>query len=41
MAETRLHDERGVIGRSVQSLLVEPAADLPMRGNVPAVEAGD
>ncbi|MDQ1455640.1 MAG: hypothetical protein QOH28_1260 [Actinomycetota bacterium] len=31
MAETRLHDERGVIGRSVQSLLVEPAAHRPMR----------
>jgi len=31
MAETRLHDERGVIGRSVQTLLVEPAAQLPMR----------
>ncbi len=31
MAETRLHDERGVIGRGVQSLLVEPAGNLPMR----------
>ena len=31
MAETRLHDENGVIGRGVQSLLVEPAADLPIR----------
>ena len=31
MAETRLHDERGVIGRGVQSLLVEAAVDLPMR----------
>ena len=31
MAETRLHDEVGVIGRGVQSLLVEPAANLPMR----------
>jgi hypothetical protein len=31
MAETRLHDERGVIGRGVQTLLVEPAAKLPMR----------
>jgi hypothetical protein len=30
MAQTRLHDERGVIGRSVQSLLVEPAAQRPM-----------
>jgi hypothetical protein len=27
MAETRLHDENGVIGRSVQSLLVEAAAE--------------
>ncbi len=31
MAETRLHDDRGVLGRSVQSLLVEPAVQLPMR----------
>ena len=31
MAETRLHDEAGVIGRGVQSLLVEPAVDLPIR----------
>jgi len=31
MADTRLHDEHGVIGRGVQSLLVEPAAQLPMR----------
>ncbi len=31
MAETRLYDENGVIGRGVQSLLVEPAANLPMR----------
>ena len=31
MAETRLHDEDGVIGRGVQSLLVESAVDLPMR----------
>jgi hypothetical protein len=31
MAETRLHDERGVIGRGVQSLLVEPVAQRPMR----------
>ena len=30
MAETRLHDERGVIGRSVQSLLVEPVAHRQM-----------
>jgi hypothetical protein len=30
MADTRLHDEHGVIGRGVQSLLVEPAAQLPM-----------
>lgn len=30
MADTRLFDERGVIGRGVQSLLVEPAAKLPM-----------
>jgi hypothetical protein len=30
MAETRLHDERGVIGRGVQSLLVEPATHLVM-----------
>ena len=31
MAETRLHDGSGVIGRSVQSLLVEPATRLPMQ----------
>ena len=31
MAETRLHDVSGVIGRGVQSLLVEPAVNLPMR----------
>jgi hypothetical protein len=31
MAETRLHDERGVIGRGVQALLVEPTAHRPMR----------
>jgi Thioesterase-like superfamily len=31
MAETRLHDEVGVIGRSVQSLLVEPVSQRPMR----------
>jgi hypothetical protein len=31
MAETRLHDERGVIGRAVQSLLVEPVAQRPMK----------
>jgi hypothetical protein len=31
MAETRLHDEVGVIGRGVQTLLVEQAANLPMR----------
>ena len=30
LAETRLHDERGVIGRAVQSLLVEPAGDRSM-----------
>ncbi len=30
MAETRLHDEHGVIGRGVQALLVEPAGNLPM-----------
>jgi hypothetical protein len=30
MAETRLHDERGVIGRGVQSLIVEPADRLVM-----------
>jgi hypothetical protein len=31
MAEARLHDGSGVIGRSVQSLLVEPATRLPMQ----------
>ncbi len=31
MAETRLHDGSGVIGCSVQSLLVEPATRLPMQ----------
>ena len=31
LAETRLHDERGVIGRAAQSLLVEPAAHRPMQ----------
>ena len=31
MAETRLHDEVGVLGRSVQSLLVEPVSQRPMR----------
>jgi hypothetical protein len=30
MADTMLHDERGVIGRGVQTLLVEPVAKLPM-----------
>jgi hypothetical protein len=30
MADTRLHDEHGVIGRGVQTLLVEPAAKLTM-----------
>jgi hypothetical protein len=30
MAETRLHDERGVIGRGLQSLLVEKATQLVM-----------
>jgi hypothetical protein len=30
MADTMLHDERGVIGRGVQTLLVEPAAKLTM-----------
>lgn len=36
MAETRLHDESGVIGRGVQSLLVEPAGNLPMHVRGPA-----
>jgi hypothetical protein len=31
MAESRLHDERGPIGRAVQTLLVERAADRVMR----------
>ena len=31
MAETRLHDEHGVLGRSVQTLLVEPAVDRVMK----------
>jgi len=30
MADTQLHDEHGVIGRGVQSLLVEPATKLAM-----------
>jgi hypothetical protein len=30
MADTRLHDEHGPIGRGVQSLLVEPASRLTM-----------
>jgi hypothetical protein len=30
MAESRLYDEHGVIGRAVQSLLVEPAIHRPM-----------
>jgi Thioesterase-like superfamily len=29
LAETRLHDEQGVIGRAVQTLLVEPVAERP------------
>jgi hypothetical protein len=37
MAESRLHDENGVIGRGVQSLLVEAAADLPMSNAVQRV----
>jgi Acyl-CoA thioesterase C-terminal domain/Acyl-CoA thioesterase N-terminal domain len=31
MAETRFHDEAGVLGRGVQSLLVEPAVNLRTR----------
>ena len=30
LAQTRLHDDHGVIGSALQSLLVEPAANLPM-----------
>jgi len=36
MAESRLFDERGVIGRGVQTLLVEKAANLPMSVPPPA-----
>lgn len=36
MAESRLHDERGVLGRAVQSLLVEPAIDRPMSMESPS-----
>ena len=32
MAESRLHDERGPLGRAVQSLLVEPASRLQFGG---------
>jgi hypothetical protein len=39
MADTRLHDERGVIGRGVQSLLVEPAGKLPMHVRRPGQDA--
>jgi hypothetical protein len=31
LAVSRLHDEHGVLGAAVQTLLVEPAADRPMR----------
>ena len=40
MADTRLHDERGVIGRGVQSLLVEAAGKLPMHVRRPEDRAG-
>jgi hypothetical protein len=40
MADTMLHDERGVIGRGVQTLLVEPAAKLPMHVQREQPEAG-
>ena len=36
MAESRLHDEQGALGRAVQSLLVEPAIDRPMSMELPA-----
>jgi hypothetical protein len=36
MAESRLHDERGALGRAVQSLLVEPAIDRPMSAELPS-----
>jgi hypothetical protein len=36
MAESRLHDEHGVLGRAVQSLLVEPAVERPMSVDLPS-----
>jgi hypothetical protein len=38
LAETRLHDEHGVLGSAVQSLLVEPIARRPPPGMATALE---